>query len=147
MELAATRVIERPAAEVFDFFADAANNPDWQKGMVSCEWTSPSPITVGSMYRQEARFMGRPVRTTFEVTQFEPGRSITIESRESTFPISVTRRVEHVAEGRCQVDAQISGGPGGLMTIFRPLIERMAQRSVDADYDRLKVLLEASTDS
>ena len=73
MRLSASQIIQRPADEVFGFVADVTNNPRWQRGMRSCAWTSPPPITVGSTYRQEASFLGRPLVTDFEVVDHEPG--------------------------------------------------------------------------
>lgn len=144
MELHATRDIARPADEVFAFFADASNNPRWQGGMISCEWTSEPPLAVGSTYQQKARFMGRDVTSTFVVTRFEPGRLIEIETTESTFPIKVVRTVEPIDGSSSRVSAVITGGPDrGLLRLVAPLMQRRAQRSVDGDYDRLVQLLEA----
>ncbi|MFO7549204.1 MAG: SRPBCC family protein [Acidimicrobiia bacterium] len=137
MDLFATRVIDRPADEVAGFFFDAANNPTWQRGMRRCEWVTPGPIGVGSVYVQEASFLGRTISSRFEVTEHSPGRSITIRTVESTFPIQVTRTVEPVDTESCRVTARISGGPGGVWRLFSPVIRRLAQRSVDRDYDRL----------
>ena len=53
--------IERPPAEVFDYWADWTNNPAWQKGMERCETTSEPPRRVGSTYDQHAKFLGRPI--------------------------------------------------------------------------------------
>ncbi len=135
--------IERPAGEVFSYVADMANNPDWQKGQVSCEWTSPPPIAVGSTYDQHAKFLGRSIRTSFEVTEFEPGRSIRIVSTSGPMPIDVTRSVVAIGEGRCEVSAIVRGEPPGLMKKASPVVDRLVKRSVSGDYDRLKRLLEA----
>jgi len=142
--MSAERTISRPAGDVAEFFFDASNNPKWQKGMISCEWVSEPPIRVGSTYAQLARFMGRDVRSTFVVTDFEPGRSIRIETIESTFPIQVERSVEPIDESSSRVSAEITGGPdGGLMKMLSPLMAGRAQKSVDNDYDRLVQLLES----
>jgi hypothetical protein len=141
VELFATRVIQRPADEVAEFFFDATNNPLWQKGMRRCEWTSPGPITVGSAYVQEASFMGRTISSRFEVTEHDPGRSITIRTIESTFPIEVTRTVDPIDDSACRVTVRISGGPEGALRLLSPITRWMAQRSVDADYTRLVTLL------
>jgi hypothetical protein len=143
MQLSVTRVINRPAPEVFAFVSDVSNNPRWQKGQVSCRWTSPPPVGIGSTYEQEARFLGRRVLSTFAVVEYEPGRSVTIQTVESSFPIRVQRSVEPIDERRSRVVAEITGEPGGFFRLFAPLVRRIAQRSVDADYDRLKVLLES----
>lgn len=137
MDLYATRVISRPSSEVAEFFFDASNNPTWQTGMRRCEWETPGPIGVGSTYRQVASFLGRSITSRFEVTEHTPGESITIRTIESTFPIAVTRTVESIGPTKSRVTARISGGPGGVFALAAPLIRRVAQRSVDADYDRL----------
>lgn len=141
VDLFVEREINRPAGEVFEFFADAANNPRWQSGMKSCRWTSEPPIAVGSTYEQVAEFMGRPVRSVFEVTALEPGQLISIATIESTFPIQVTRSVESIDDDRCLVRARITGGPGGVLKVLSPLTDRLARRSIEADYDRLVNLL------
>ena len=137
------RNIARPSDEVFDFLADASNNPLWQSGMQSCRWTSPLPIGVGSTYEQQARFLGRAITSTFVVTEFEPERQIVLRTLESTFPIEVQRRGEQSGSGTCQVSAIICGGPNGrLAALLAPVANRLAQRSIDRDYDRLVEYLE-----
>lgn len=142
MTLSARREIDRPAAEVFALVSDASNNPRWQKGQQSCVWTTPPPIEVGSVYEQQARFLGRIVTNRFEVIAYEPGRSITIRSTEGSFPITVHRSVEPLGQGRSRVSADIEGEPGRFFRLVGPVLRRLAQRSVDADYDRLQRLLE-----
>jgi hypothetical protein len=141
MRLHARREVGRPVAEVAGFFFDASNNPRWQTGMRRCEWETAPPIGVGSRYTQEVSFLGRRIVSRFEVTEYTPERSITIKSTESTFPITVTRTVNPIDETRCEVAAEIAGSPSGLMAVFAPLTRRLAQRSVNADYDRLASLL------
>lgn len=140
MRLTAQRTVNATASSVFEFFADASNNPRWQRGMRSCEWITQPPIAVGSRYRQTASFLGRPVISVFEVTDFEPDRMIRIETIESSFPIQVTRRVTPVDAGRCLVTADITGEPPG-PGFLAPIMRSIAQRSVDRDYEKLVELL------
>ena len=135
--------IDRPAPVVFDYVSNFENNPRWQNGMRACRFTSQQPLRVGSTYEQVASFLRKTIRTTFEVTALDPGRSVTIESRESTFAIRVTRSVEPLDDARCRVEATIEGGPGGVLRLLSPLITFFAQRSVRGDYARLKRLLES----
>lgn len=130
--------IARPAAEVFAYIADFENNPAWQGGMVACRWTSEEKMAVGSTYTQEAKFFGRRIDTHFRVTEVDAGRSISIESTVSTFPIQVTRAVEDRGE-RCLVTAHIRGQPTGLLKLF----SGMVQKSVVKDYAQLKRHLES----
>ena len=140
MQLTGSIDIPRPAADVFEFVADPTNNPKWQKGMRSCEWITGGETAVGSQYRQEASFLGRAVISVFEVTAFEPGRSMSFATIKSTFPIQVTRTVESRGEGSCHVNAVIGGGPR-VPKFLEGLLGRMAQRSVTRDYARLADML------
>ncbi len=137
MDIHVEREIKRPADEVAAFFFDVANNLEWQSGMKSCEWTSEPPIAVGSTYEQVAEFRGKPVISTFEVTDFVPGKSMRVESIKSTFPIQVTRTVESLTDSSCKVQAHVSGQPAGVIRIFSFLGERAVKKSIEADYDRL----------
>ncbi len=132
-----------PPEELFAFVADASNNPSWQRGMVSCTWTTPPPLAVGSTYEQHARFLVRDVRSTFEVVEFEPGRHIRLRTTTSTFPLDVTRDVEPVDPVGSRVLATVRGGPVGVAAVFDPLTRLLVARSVARDYARLGALLAA----
>ena len=141
-DITTTAEIERPATVVFDFVADMANNPQWQQGQQRCEWTSEPPHGIGSTYDQEARFLGKTVTSSFEVTEFEPGRLIRIVSTAGTMPIDVTRTVEALGDQRCRVSARVQGDPPRVFRLLGPLLDKMVSRNVAKDYERLKALLE-----
>lgn len=144
MKLDSSVVIDRPAEEVFAVISDFARNPEWQSGMRSAQWTTEPPVRVESMYQQVARFLGRDVTTTFQVVAYEADRSVTIRSRQSSFPITVTRSVEPLGPDRSRVNAHIVGEPGRFFRLFGPLLRLLAERSVRGDYERLGRLLEES---
>jgi uncharacterized membrane protein len=142
IEVTSEVTIDRPADEVFAFLADAENNPTWQRGMQRCQWTTTPPIREGSIYKQEARMLGKAITSTFEVVELEPGRRITIRTIESTFPIKVTRSVEPTGEATCIARAHVTGDPSGVFKLAAPLMRKMVERSVRGDYRQLKQLLE-----
>lgn len=143
IEVHSSALISRPSAEVFEYLADMTNNPHWQRGMQSCEWTSDAPLGVGSTYDQVATFLGKEIRSSFEVTEFEPGRKIRIATTSGAMPIDVTRMVEGAGDEKCRVTAIVRGDPSGLFRIAAPLMRAMVGRSVRQDYRRLQELLEA----
>lgn len=143
MQTTTVTTIGRPAAEVFTVVSDMSRNPEWQRGMRSCTWTSGSPIGVGSTYDQVATFLGRTITTSFEVIEFEPGRRIRIVSTESTFPLDITRTVDPVDELSCEVTAVVAGEPSGVLGLLQPIVGPLLRWSVSRDYQRLKVQLEA----
>ncbi len=136
--------VGRPANEAFAFVADFENNPRWQRGMRSCRWTSPPPHGVGSTYDQTARFLGRDVVSSFRVVEHLPGRRVRITSTSGPFPITETRTVEPLGEGRAHVAAIVEGDAGGFFRMAGPVLRALVARSVRGDYARLKRLLEAA---
>lgn len=133
--------INRPPDIVFAFLSDFENNPKWQNGMRVCTWTSDPPLRVGSTYSQEASFLGRPILSQFEVIAYEPGRMVKATSPTGTFPITFTRSVEPWGTGT-RVRARIEGDSSGVFKLAEPIMARMVRRSIEADYARLKALLE-----
>jgi uncharacterized membrane protein len=133
--------INRSPNEVFAFLSDFENNPKWQNGMKVCTWTSEPPLRIGSTYSQEASFLGRPVLSQFEVIAYGPGKMVKATSPMGTFPITFTRSVEpHGAVTR--VKALIEGDASGVFKLAEPLMAPMVRKSIEADYVRLKELLE-----
>ena len=135
--------IGRPSARVFEYLSNFENNPVWQGGMRQARITSNPPLRVGSTYEQVASFLGRRIVSSFEVTAFIPGESISIASVGGTFPIQVTRRVEPLSDSSTRVSADISGDSGRMFWIVSPLLRWIVQRSVRKDYANLKRVLEA----
>jgi uncharacterized membrane protein len=136
--------IKRSCPDIYVILEDAEKNPKWLPAMSSCKWITPPPIGVGSRYEQVARFLGKEIHTRFEVTAREPGRLITIQSREgSSFPLTVTRQVEAQDDNHCLVTEMVDSDPGGFYRIASPLLHAMVQRSIRRSYRRLRDLMEA----
>jgi uncharacterized membrane protein len=136
--------IERSAEVVWEYMENAEHNPEWLSNMRSARWTTDSPIVVGSRYEQMARFLGKEVRTTFEVTALDPGRSITISSLPgSSFPIRITREVQALDPKRTRVRETAEGDASGFYRIAEPLMRPIVRRNIARAYRRLKQLLEA----
>jgi hypothetical protein len=131
--------------EVFAYWSDWTNNPTWQKGMESCVWTSAPPLRIGSTYDQTARFVGRPIVSSFEVVEYEPERKLRIKTTQSTLPLDITREVIPRADGGSTLQAVIRGEPHGPMKWLGGLTQRMVERNVKADYARLKAYFDAQS--
>jgi uncharacterized membrane protein len=141
IEVSASVEIARPAGAVFDYLADMANNPRWQRGMRSCRWTSEPPLQLGSTYDQEASFLGKSITSSFEVIELVPGRRIRIRTTGGSMPMDVTRHVEPHGAGS-RVGAIVRGDPSGVFRVAAPILRLLVQASVRRDYRRLKDLLE-----
>jgi len=142
MRMDADIEIDRQAGEVFDYISNFENNPHWQRGANEARFITNPPLRNGSRFEQVADHRGRSIVTRFEVIDYEPGRSITIKSIESDIQTQVTRRVEPLGDRRTRVTADIQTEPAGMTRFLGPILRRFAQQAVDADYQRLKELLE-----
>lgn len=142
IEVEVTIQVDRAPDEVFAFWSDWTNNPRWQSGMERCTWTSEPPLRVGSTYDQEARFLGRPIRSSFEVVEYEPDRRIRIRTTAGTLPLDITREVLPQPDGGTTLHAIIRGEPTGVLRLLGPLTQRMVERNVRADYARLQEMLD-----
>jgi uncharacterized membrane protein len=136
--------IERPSAAAWEYLENAEHNPEWIPNMKSARWTTDPPVRVGSRYDQVARFLGKEVRTSFEVTAHEPGRVITISSLPgSSFEIKITRQLDPITAERCRVTETAGGDSGGFYRVAEPLMRAIMRRNIARDYRRLKGLLES----
>ena len=142
IEILSSVAVKVPPAAAWEVIADFARNPEWQRGMKSARWLTEPPLAVGSRYVQHAGFLGRDVRSLFEVIELDPGSQVTIDTVEGTFPITVTRAIAPEGDG-CRISANVRGDAGGLFRLVTPLLRALVKRSVDGDYARLKSLLEA----
>lgn len=142
IEVEVTIQVDRAPDEVFAFWSDWTNNPRWQSGMERCTWTSEPPLRVGSTYDQEARFLGRLMRSSFEVVEYEPDRRIRIRTTAGTLPLDITREVLPQPDGGTTLHAIIRGEPTGVLRLLGPLTQRMVERNVRADYARLQEMLD-----
>ncbi len=136
--------IDRPSAEVFAFISNFENNPKWQNGMRSCTITSGGDFGVGSTYDQVAHMANREIFSSFEVIEYSPGRRVKATTTKSTFPITFTRVVD-ADQGGSRVRAIIEGDASGVYKLLSPIMNVMVKRSINADYARLKDLLEVGS--
>lgn len=134
-----------PADRIFAYISDFSKNAEWQSGIASTTWVTAPPIRVGSTYRQVAEF--KNTETMYEVTALEPGRSITVESRQgATFPVTVTRTVDSLGESRCRITVDLTGYPRRIRRLMQRYVATVVRKSIEADYRRLKQHFELKED-
>ena len=133
--------IRRPVEAVFTFVSDFRNIPQWQKAMKEAHVTPDGLPAVGTKGRQVGSFLGVKLEGTSEITALEPNHSFSFKASSGPASMEATWRFEAAGEGtRLSTTYQVE--PGGLFKVAGPLFASQFKKQQEADWQRLKELLE-----
>ena len=135
-------VISRPRAEVAAYAADPDNATSWYQNIESVEWKTPRPVTVGSRVAFVARFLGRRLAYTYEVTELVPGERFVQRTMQGPFPMETTYTWEDAAGGGTRMKLRNRGEPSGFTSFAAPVMATAMRRANQKDLARLKGILE-----
>lgn len=135
--------IKRPVEDVWAVISNVENNPKWSSFALEAKQTSSGPIGVGTTARVVGKFLGRRIESESVITEFEPNRKYSWESKSGPFPLKGSTALEQI-EGGTRLNATLEGSPGGFFKLAEPLVISMAKRSFQGDLDNLKDMMEAN---
>jgi len=138
-------VINRPLADVSRYAADPDNAPSWYENIHSVEWRTPRPVQVGSHIDFVARFLGRRLAYTYEVTDYVPGRRLTMRTPGPPFLMETTYTWEN-DDGATRMTLRNRGTPSGFFAWFGPAMSLLIGRANRKDLALLKRRLERTAD-
>ncbi|HAG10464.1 MAG TPA: hypothetical protein DCK76_03550 [Desulfotomaculum sp.] len=134
--------INRLVETVFDFVADARNEPRYNHYILRAEKISAGPISLGTRFRNETRSMGRTTEWIIEITLYERPRRLETALHSSAMNIHGAMTFNSV-ESRTRMRWSWDIKPHGIYKLMTPLIRRMGQRLEERNWVNLKQLLEA----
>ncbi len=135
--------IDRPASEVAAFAGDPTNAPLWYENIASVEWETPPVVAIGSRIAFVARFLGRRLAYTYQVTEWVPGRRLVMRTAQGPFPMETTYEWEPSDGGGTRMSLRNRGAPTGFSRVVAPFMTRAVRRANRKDLATLKRLLEA----
>jgi hypothetical protein len=135
-------VISRPRAEVAAYASDPDNAASWYQNIESAEWKTPRPLAVGSRVAFVARFLGRRLAYTYEVTELVPGERFIQRTMEGPFPMETTYTWEDAPGGGTRMKLCNRGEPSGFSSFAAPVMATAMRRANQKDLARLKGILE-----
>jgi hypothetical protein len=136
VDVAVEAVIPFPREVVATYAGDPANAPQWYANILSVDWQTPPPVTVGSRMDFVARFLGRRLTYTYEVVQLEPGERLVMRTADGPFPMETTYLWESVPEGTRMV-LRNRGNPSGFARIAGPVMAKAMKSAMTKDLARL----------
>jgi Polyketide cyclase / dehydrase and lipid transport len=90
--------VERPIEDVYSYLADFENVPSWNYAIALTEKTSDGPVGVGTTYRQVRTAPSRS-EETFELTVYEPHRSLGLNGTIGPFSAELEYHLEPLERG------------------------------------------------
>ena len=136
--------IKRAVDEVFAYTTEAKSWPKWQSFIMEAEQTSQGPIAVGTTFTGTNRMMGRSMKWSAKVTEYEPNRkwaknitcgSVAIEEHMAYDPL----------EGGINFTIIYDMKVGGFLKLFSPMVVSSTRKETRKSLSNLKSILETQT--
>jgi len=136
-------VIQRSRVEVAAYASDPDNATKWYRNIRRVDWKSDRPVSLGSKIAFVARFLGRELAYTYEVTELDPDRRLVMKTNEGPFPMETTYTWDDADSGT-RMSLRNRGEPSGFSRFATPVMARAMRAANRKDLQRLKQILEAS---
>jgi carbon monoxide dehydrogenase subunit G len=133
--------IERPAEEVWDYFTDVANDPEWNPSAIKARKTSDGPLGVGSTFHV-VRKMSGPMK--LEYTEYS--RPLRWALRGVGRGMSFTYSADLSPSGSAtELTSTMNLEPKGVLSLLSPLLRSVTAKQLGQVHASLKRKLEART--
>lgn len=142
VDVQVAQTIDCPVETVAGYAADPSNAPNWYRRIHAVDWQTDPPVTVGSRIAFEARFMGKRLVYTYEVTEYLPGKLLTMTTAEGPFPMTTEYRWSSVDVDSTRMTLRNFGEPTGFSQMTAPLMAFAMRRAMRQDLRRLATILE-----
>ena len=135
--------IARPRREVAAYAADPDHAPEWYPNIDQVSWQTEKPLAVGSRLAFVARFLGRTLEYTYEVTDLVPGERLVMATSEGPFPMETSYAWTDRPGGQTHMTLRNRGTPSGFAGVAAPIMSAAMRRANGKDLAALKALLES----
>jgi hypothetical protein len=93
-----------------------------------------------------ARFLGRTLEYTYEVTDYAPGDRLVMRTEQGPFPMQTTYTWKDAGEDRTRMTLRNRGEPTGFAAVTAPAMAAAVRRANRKDLARLATVLRTTTD-
>ena len=145
VDVVTSTTINRPREAVAAYAADPSNAPEWYVNIRQVEWRTEPPVAVGSKMDFVARFLGRTLAYTYEVTEYVPGERLVMRTAEGPFPMETIYEWSDAGVGATRMILRNRGAPAGFSRLMAPLMVPAMRAANRKDLARLKAILEAQS--
>ncbi|MEU4295189.1 SRPBCC family protein [Kribbella sp. NPDC026596] len=136
-------VIDRPVVVVAEYVTDPSHAPEWYANIESVRWRGELPVVVGAQMEFVARFLGRRLVYTYEVTELNAHHRLVMRTAQGPFPMETTYEWAPIVGAATRMTLRNRGEPSGLAGMAAPLVSAAVRRANAKDLATLKTLLES----
>ena len=137
-------VITRPAAAVAAYAADPSNAPAWYENITSVKWETGPPLRTGFRIAFTARFLGRQLAYTYEITDFIPAQRLVMRTAQGPFPMETTYTWQAIDDHSTWMTLRNRGEPAGFSQLATPLMTIAIRRANRKDLRNLRAILQTA---
>jgi carbon monoxide dehydrogenase subunit G len=131
--------IERPAEQVWDYFTDVANDPDWNPSAIKARKTSDGALGVGSTFHV-VRKMSGPMK--LEYTEYS--RPLRWALRGVGRGMSFTYSADlSPSGGATELTSNMNLEPKGALNLLTPILRSVTAKQLSQVHAALKRKLES----
>src|SRR6478735_11942462 len=94
---------EKPAHELFDFFADMTNAKSWDPSITRAVRLDDGPVGLGSRFEVTLGAMGRDLVLTYEIVEHGPPGKVGLRAESGIFVSEDTITITPVGDGKVEV--------------------------------------------
>jgi uncharacterized protein YndB with AHSA1/START domain len=134
--------IARPRQVVAAYAADPDHVRDWYANIERVTWETEKPLGIGTRLAFVARFLGRTLSYTYQVTDFVPAERLVMATAEGSFPMETTYTWADLPGRGTQMTLRNRGTPSGFAGLTAPFMVAAIRRANRKDLAALKSLLE-----
>ncbi len=134
--------IYRPIKRVFEFISTPENDFQWQYGTLASVNLSEDAAGLGACFQSISNFMGHRIKSTYEITEYEPGSKYGFKSLSGPLH-SITSYTFDIAKGCTQVKLSMQATVVNLIEFNENVIEKKMKRQFKENLAMLKNILEA----
>jgi uncharacterized membrane protein len=135
-------VIGRAAGVVAAYAADPSNVPAWYQNITSVSWETSPPLRAGSRLAFSARFLGRQLSYTYEITDFVPGERLVMRTAQGPLPMETTYTWQPAGDGSTRMTLRNRGEPAGFPRLTAPLMAAAIRHANRKDLRNLRAVLQ-----
>ena len=141
IQIVSSTHIYQPIKKVFEFISNPENDFQWQYGTLASTRISESLAGLGACFQSIGNFMGHRIKSTFEVTEYDPNKKYGFKSLSGPMQ-SYTSYTFEIAKGYTVINLIIQANVINLLEINENIFEKKLKKQLKENLAMLKSILE-----